>query len=187
MFGFKKFLNICLLIISASGITLPAQAETLEAQWQVHQVRFRFIGLSTLYTCDSIESTLKKLLRLLGARDDVRAQTSCITGIGPNRIHRVKLAFAVPVPADKTDITREIIPAQWQDVKIVGSFSRHLDPGDCELLEQFNRQVLPLLQVRNLSNKLNCVPFRGGFNTTRLNATVLKALEKTELEEGRVD
>ena len=180
-----NFLITCLILITASGATLSVKAEILEAQWQAHQVRFRFVGMSTAYTCDSIERTLTRLLRLLGARDDVRAQSTCTNGSRLNRFHRVKLAFAMLVPADKTDISREIIPAEWQDVRIVGTLSRYLDPGDCELLEQFDRQVLRQLQVRNLNKRIRCFPYRGEFSNIRLNLTALKALEITELEEGR--
>ena len=175
MLRFIKFPATCLLLITASGFTLSAKAEILEAQWQAHQVRFRFVGLSTAYTCDSIERKLMRLLRLLGARDDVRAQTSCTSGSSINRIHRVKLAFAMPVLADKTDISREIIPAEWQDVKVVSRLSGYLDPGDCELLEQFDRQVLSLLQVRIRKKRIRCIPYRGDFNSVSLKLTALKA------------
>lgn len=183
----KYIRNLLLALIAISGFSSSffVRAEILEAQWEVHQVRFRFVGLSTAYTCDSIESNLRRLLKLLGARDDVRAESSCTNHSAVQRFHRVRLAFAMPVPADKTDISREIIPAEWQEVRIVGKLSRYLDPGDCELLEQFERQVFPRLQVRNSSKKIHCVPYRREFSNLRLRVTALKALEKTELEGGR--
>jgi hypothetical protein len=175
----------CLAFILAFCPPLAANEEILEAQWEVHQVKFRYVGFSTLYTCDSIERTLIRLLKLLGARDDVRAEASCSHGSQPDRFHRVKLAFAIPVPADKTDISREIIPAKWEEVKIVSHRSRHLDTGDCELLEQFERQVLSSLQVRNISRKTRCIPRQQNLSIASLRLTTLKALEKVELEEGR--
>ena len=61
-----------------------------------------------------------------------------------------------------------------------------LDEGDCELLEQFQRQVLPLLQIRNLKkSKIRCIPYRQNYNSSRAHYSVLKAMEKTELEENR--
>ena len=183
----KYIRNLLLALIAIGGFSSSffVRAEILEAQWEVHQVRFRFIGLSTAYTCDSIEGSLKRLLKLLGARDDVRAESSCTNYNNVQRFHRVRLAFAMPVPADKTDISRKIIPAEWQEVRIIGRSSRYLDPGECELLEQFERQVLPLLQAHNLKKKIRCATYHRRFNTMRLRLMALKTLEKTELEEGR--
>ena len=180
-----KLLITCLLLVAAGSPYLSAQEEMLEAQWQAYQVRFHFIGQSSAYTCDGIESTLSRLLKLLGARDDIRVEASCYSSNKPERILRVKLAFALPVLADKTDIAAEIIPAQWQEVKIIGTQSRYLGEGDCELLEQFQRQVLPLLQIRNLKNKIRCIPYRQNYNSSRAHYSVLKAMEKMELEVNR--
>ena len=185
MRSFIKIPIACLAIITASGTVGPAKAEIIEAQWEVHQIRFRYSGFSTHYTCAGIESTLKRLLKLLGARDDARVETNCRGSSEIQRFHRIRLAFAMPVPADKTDISREIIPAEWQEVRVVGHMSRHLDQGDCELLEQFKREVMPHLQVRDLRQKIRCIPYRRDFSRVRLNMTALKALEKTELEQGR--
>ena len=180
----KNSRHLIFALIVAGGISTnySAQAEILEAQWEVHQIRFRYTGFSTHYTCDGIESALKRLLLLLGARDDVRVESSCLGNSNVQRFHRLLLAFAMPVPADKTDISREIIPAQWQDVRVTGIMSRHLDAGDCELLEQFQRQVLPHLQVRNLTRKIHCFPYRRAFNNLNIRMSALKVLEKTELE-----
>ena len=121
----------------------------------------------------------------MGARNDARVEARCVSQNRVHRFHKLLLAFAMPVPADKTDISREIIPAEWQDVRVVGKLSRYLDAGDCELLEQFQRQVLPHLQVRNLGTKIHCFSNRGEFGHLRLRLSALKALEKTELEGGR--
>ncbi|NKB38411.1 MAG: hypothetical protein GKR93_14810 [Gammaproteobacteria bacterium] len=164
---------------------MPASAETVEAQWKVHQVRFRFVGFSTAYTCDSIEYTLSRLLKILGARDDVRAEASCTSGRNPNRVQRVKLAFALPVLANDTDVSAEVFPARWEEVKVVGHSSRYLDSGDCELLEQFEREVMPKLQVKNTGRKIRCVPYRSELNRIRLKVSALKILEKKELETNR--
>ena len=183
---FIKFLASCLVCLTIIGTAAPVKSEIVEAQWEVKQVRFRFIGMSTAYTCDSMENILKRLLRLLGARDDARAESRCIGSNGPTRVHRVKLAFAIPRLADKTDISREIVPAEWQEVKITGRSSRHLDSGDCELIEQFDRQVLPLFQVSKLNKRIRCVPSRSEFNNLSLKMHVLKVLDKTELEDADI-
>ncbi len=172
-----------LIVVSGFGAGSAVQAEILEAQWEVHQIRFRYVAFSTFYTCDGVERTLKRLLKLLGARDDVRVESICANPNRVQRFHKILLAFAMPVPADKSDLSREIVPAEWQEVRIVGNLSRYLDAGDCDLLEQFQRQVLPHLQVRQLKRKLNCIPSRRQYNNMRLRATALKVLDQTKLEQ----
>ncbi len=180
----SRYLIFALIALSGFSVNYSVRAEILEAQWEVHQIRFRYAGFTTNYTCDGIERTLKRLLILMGARNDARVETKCLSRNRVLRFHRLLLAFAMPVPADKTDISREIIPAEWQEVRIVGNLSRYLSGGDCELLEQFQRQVLPHLQVRILKKKLNCIPHFSQYNNWKLRMSALKALEKTELEDG---
>jgi len=183
MITHSRHLIFALIVASSGSADFAVQAEVLEAQWEVHQIRFRYKGFSTYYTCDGVERTLKRLLKLIGARGDVRVESKCINRNTIQQYHKILLAFAMPVPADKTDISREIIPAEWREVRIVGNLSRYLDAGDCELLEQFQRQVLPHLQVRETNKKLNCVPFRRQYNNLRFRMSALKALEKTKLED----
>ena len=163
----------------------------------VRNVKFYYDSSSNHYSCDGIRRKLKRLLILLGARHDVRVESSC-PNEGRNlrnnyvrrlqRTHNVRLAFAMPVPADKTDISREIIPAEWRETRVVGKLSRYLNAADCELLARFQRQVMPYLHVRSDSNNLHCTQQRGGYDimnnygSIRVRMTALKALEKTELE-----
>ena len=161
------------------------RAETIEAQWQVHQVRFQYMGLSTMYTCDGIENSLLRLLKLLGARDDARVETKCVNQLQARRFHRVLMAFAMPVPADKSDLSKEIFPAQYEEVRVVGSRSRLLNGGDCELLEEFERKVMPKLKVNKLGRKIRCIPNRREFNSLRYRVSALKMVETEELEPER--
>ena len=176
-------------LIALSGFitNYSVRAEILEAQWEAHQIKFHYSGFSTHYTCDGIEHKVKRLLKLFGARDDARIENTCLGHSRIQRFHRMRLAFSTPVPADKTDISREIIPAEWQEVRIVGKLSRYLNSGDCELVEQFQRQVLSHLQVRNSKNRLHCIPYHHALNNLRLRMSALKVLEKPELEERRDD
>lgn len=160
-----------------------ADEQEIKAQWRAYQVRFRFVGQSSAYTCDGIEYTLKRLLRLMGARDDMRVQASCAFSRRPDQFHRVKMAFSMPVPADESDLSAEFIPAQWQKVRVAGLSSRYLDAGDCELLEQFERQVLPKLEVYNPGKRVRCIPYRREFNNIRLNLMAIVPLEQPELEQ----
>lgn len=182
---FRRYLLFFFLLLLQVNGTGFAQPQPVEAQWKVYQVRFRFVGQATHYTCDGIEQTLKRLLRLLGARDDLRVEARCISRNQVERFQRVNMAFALPVPADKSDLSAEIIPAEWRQVRLGGVSSRYLDEGDCELVEQFERQVLPELNVRNDGRKVRCVPYRREFNRINVRMTALMPLDKVELEKDR--
>lgn len=184
MSRYTRHLFFALVAISGFSLNFSVRAEILEAQWQAHQVKFTYSGFSTRYTCDGIERTLKRLLILLGARNDVRVEGKCNSRDKIERFQRTLLAFAIPVPADKTDISREIIPAQLEDVRITGSVSRFLDSADCELVEQFQQQVIPQLPTLKVSKRVHCIPNRSGMGNLNIRMTALKALEKTELEEA---
>ena len=180
----QKFYCLFVLVSLAAPISL-LRAEVIEAQWQVHQVRFQYMGLSTMYTCDGIENSLLRLLKLIGARDDARVEAKCVNQLQARRFHRVLLAFAMPVPADKSDLSKEVFPAQYEEVRVVGSISRLLNGGDCELLEEFERKVMPQLKVSKLGRKIRCIPNRREFNSLRYRVSALKKVENEELEPGR--
>jgi len=199
-----RHLIFILVAVSGLGINLPLRAEIVEAQWQVYQIRLYYSGISTQYTCDAIERKLTRLLVLLGARNDARVESSCVdhsTDLRSRYVKRIQrsqrlnLSFAMPVPADKTDISREVIPAEWRKARVAGKLSRYLSAADCELLEHFRRQVLPYLLIQGGTKVLHCSKhqaeygqqFRsqGSYRRLKLDLTALKALDKTELEAGR--
>jgi hypothetical protein len=200
MLGHSKHLIVALLLICGFIVNLPARAQVVEAQWEVYQIRFFYRGLTSHYSCDALERKLRRLLVLLGARHDARVETSCTDPRNnlrsPNvrrvqRSQKVAMAFAMPVLADKTDTSQEIIAAEWQDSRVVGKLSRYMDAADCELLEQFLRNVIPRLEVKSTTKALNCPSQRqepGGFGqyrTLSFRVTALKALEGKELEAWR--
>ena len=180
-----KSLSIGVLITSVISAAIPAQTEIVEAQWEVHLIKFQYAGFSSHYTCDGVESTLRRLLKLIGARDDARVETNCHGSNEVKRFHMIKLAFSMPILADKTDLSREIFPAEWQKVRVAGNHSRYLDSGDCELLEHFQRHVMPHLYFRDIKKRVRCIPYRSQFNSLRFDVTALKALEKIDLEPAR--
>lgn len=47
--------------------------------------------------------------------------------------------------------------------------------GDCELIEQLQKQILPLFPARNVDLTANCIPRQASPGSTRLKAEVLKA------------
>ena len=157
-----KFVAVIFLCLCLSSVYAEEES-FINAQWKVYQATMHYRSEFSFYNCEAMESKLRKLLVLLGARYDVRVETECLNNMVRGRIsplgqrfHFVRLAFALPVPADEEDLSREVFPARWQDTRISGTQARYLNGGDCELVRTFIDQVLPFLKVRNKSGAMEC-------------------------------
>ncbi len=155
--------------------------------WKAHQIELAYMGFTSHYSCDGLESTLRLLLRELGAREDAKIDTyGCDRGFTtPVRFPRAVLKFSTLQPAESaTDTswsadsgaaappdagaggaTAPSGPAAsapvsgiWRTVDIAPNHPFPLGDGDCELIEQFRDKVLPLFATRDQQLKLNCIP-----------------------------
>ncbi|NKB38412.1 MAG: hypothetical protein GKR93_14815 [Gammaproteobacteria bacterium] len=187
MKNIRKQFHFLFFVVLICSFSFAAKAENLDAQWEVFQIRFVYVGEFTQYSCDGIERKIRRLLILLGARNDARVETDCFGGDnlrrrGAQRVHRMRLAFSLPVPVDKTDFGREIFPAEWQEVSLGGGLSRKLDGGDCELVREFQRYVVPRLQVKQINSDLSCFPINRTISRLRAKMKILSPAKTKELE-----
>jgi hypothetical protein len=138
--------------------------------WQEHEVDLAYMGFTSTYSCDGLQSKLELLLRRLGARADAKVTTSgCARGFGtPSRFAAAKLKFATLAPAasDASASTSASASASasapvlgvWRQVQLAPRRPYELDDGDCELIEQFRDKVLPLFLTREVKQQITCVP-----------------------------
>lgn len=180
----KVNIQLPMILLLLSSLNIQAYADdVVTAKWQAYQIRFNYSGFTTNYTCDGIEYKVKRLLLALGARDDVRVEASCTSFLRETqRFHKLLLAFALPVEADESDITEETFAAKWERVQLRRNRPRELEPGDCELVEQFNRQVLRKINAKEIVDKNRCIPNRHLFNSPNLSMTLLIRQPEQELE-----
>jgi hypothetical protein len=59
-----------------------------------------------------------------------------------------------------------------------------LSPGDCELIEQIERKVLPKLAVRVVSSDMRCTPNQMSMGQPRLEVEALADLRKADAAAG---
>lgn len=168
--------KLLLTIVLTFGLNHNVPAKSVNAQWQAYQVKFRYTGFSTHYTCDGLRSAMRRLLRTIGARNDIRME-GCSDFNTPRRFHRLLIAFALPVELENTYITNEPVAAEWREVKFRRNRPRNFSSGDCELIEHFTRQILPKLNVQDIKNKVSCNPGRQYFNTVNLKMKVLMPVD----------
>jgi hypothetical protein len=171
------------LLIILSGLamdaTVAARADVVtpvEGTWQKHEHTFSFSGFTTHYSCVGLESKLKTLLGLAGARPGYRVAGTCADAPGaPTRIQVVRLSFYTLAPAAGTAqaAQAEAGVGAWRTVNWGPLPSRDVDAGDCELVEQFAHDILPMFTTRDLESHMNCQPNEANLSGIRLRFSVL--------------
>jgi hypothetical protein len=143
--------------LPSSGL-LAADGSSAAGVWQKHQYSLVAMGFTSTYSCDGLADKLKLLLLAAGARADVKAQPGpCAEGFGRvDKLARTNLIFYTLAPAGPSD--GPSIAGVWRPVTLAAHSPRELATGDCELVEQFRAQVLPMFTTRNLVDKTTCVP-----------------------------
>lgn len=164
----------------------PVPAQHPAAVWQQRRYSFDFLGFTTTYSCDGLADKLKVLLLAAGARSDVKAQAgACDNGFGrPDKFARADLTFYALVPVDHADpaladpANPAAIDGVWRPVAFARRQPRELARGDCELVEQFKSNVLPLLSARNVDEHTTCVPYQDSGSVIDLKFETLAPAEK---------
>lgn len=197
--GSKSFIAL----LAAVMLLPPAFAEDqpVQAIWKRQEIDFFYQSFTTFYTCDGLEDRVESILRAVGAKDVKAIATGCF-GNSPSRTPHVKLVAKTPVEAtpealaelEKSKTTRELkarvrgerpdevtaqFPASWKPVNLsVGQFG--IDSGECELIDELTRKVLPKLAVRIVKNDVSCTPHQSNFSQPRLQVEALTALPKPD-------
>jgi len=128
--------------------------------WQKHEYSFAFLGFTTTYSCDGLADKLKLLLLAAGARTDVKSYPgACASGFGrPDKFAQAHLTFYTLTAPDSGKPPEPTVGGSWRSVNFADRSPRELRTGDCELIEQFRSNVLPMFSTRNIEDQTTCVP-----------------------------
>jgi hypothetical protein len=157
-----------LAIAGASLLSVPARADDAASSgspgtWQSHKYSFQFMGFTSTYSCDGLADKLRTLLLAAGARSDVKSQPgACASELGrPDKFARADLTFATLAPA-KPGAPSDAKPVNgvWRPVTLSAHSPEDLRIGDCEVVEQFRSQVLPMFTTRNVVSNTTCIPYQ---------------------------
>lgn len=169
--------------LAAEQTEAAEESAPVQAVWKPQTLTFHFQSFTTFYSCDSLEAKLSQILRQMGADAVVRVR-SADCGRGPVKLPRADIQLMSPVEATPealaelkdSESERELIarirgnraemaqlaeqfPAQWKRVSIGrGRGALSIEPGDCELLEQVRRKIVPKLAVRVIEADAPCPP-----------------------------
>ena len=179
---------IPVLLCAAAGIQSAQAADApaagaaaaeapVGAHWVTRKFHLTYMGFTAHYSCDGLRDNVRDILLKLGARKedlDLR-EVGCVRLDGPTPMPGVEGTFSVLVPANELKPSDVIapplpkvaaetpvvdpLPAQWRSVDLVRELHYTFDlTGNCELLEQTKKELLPLVSSRNLDYRATCVP-----------------------------
>jgi hypothetical protein len=167
------------LLTSRSFAAEPAPAATHDlGVWQKHEYSFVFLGFTSTYSCDGLADKIQVLLIAAGARRDSKSQPGvCASDFGrPDKFARARLTFYTLAPAADAPAGAKPVDAAWRSVALSPRSPRELGIGDCELVEQFRDNVLPMFTTRNIENHVTCVPHQDSGSNIDLRFESLAAI-----------
>ena len=191
------------VLVLAAGVAnaqSPADESVVEAVWKPQRMNFVYRGYSTLYSCRSLQDKLQKILTTVGARGGVELRAySCDDELS---IVRFQIALTSPVEATPENIEQlttydardELIarvrgeplasaedlprfPAVWKTISFARNREMRLAPGDCELVQQLRRHILPRMAVQIVNDQVRCSQF-GNIGKPQLTVSALVPMER---------
>ncbi len=166
----RHLICVCLLF-SALSAAHGAEQDPVSAVWRTQRLTFRYHSEGRMYRCDILEHKIKQILVQLGARDRlVVRHVGCDDFAG---LARLEVLMESPVIATEENVralTRhdsedeliarlhgaplpsaenlERFPAAWESIALHRAPRVSLEAGDCALVQQLRRQILPKMSVQ---------------------------------------
>ena len=194
-----------IFVAASSAAERPAEHNVL-AVWKPQTVKFDYRSAGRLYPCDVLEYKIGMILKRLGAHEHLQLKRfSCHDLAGRARF---EVVMQSPIEATEENVRTltdydsedelvarvrgvtlpsqaeiETFPAVWATV----SFGKlDLDSGDCALVQQLRRQILPKMavQVTKDIRGVDCSQELTGIRGPRLRVLALVPLE-TRMSEHR--
>jgi len=186
---------------SADELVAPTP---VQAVWKPQELEFYFQSITTFYSCRTLEQKVKRVLIAVGANRDTQVRTLGCYENQISRMPRVNINVVVPIEAtpealaelNKTKSTRDLVarvrgesekaaeamkqfPAEWKRVSLTRG-QLNVEPGDCELIEQLKKKVLPQLAIRVVDDDVRCSPNQMSLRQPRLVVEVLTAMPRPD-------
>ena len=144
------------------------------AVWVPKEVLFNYREFTTRYSCEGLQERVKALLRSLGARSDMMVSgVGCTRLVGPDPLANARIKINVLQPAHGR--VGHTVAAHWQTVDLPPERDPTQRAADCELIQQFRQQVLPLFTTREVAGNTTCEPRNIVPGSTGLKVQVLVA------------
>jgi hypothetical protein len=163
----------------------PVVGGPFPAVWKEQHLEFSYMGRTARYSCQGLRDKMRSLLLDLGARRDLQvALLGCNESaplgrgyIGP----RLSLIFSSPAlpdasakPLHSGDLAA--VDAHYEPFTLTSDAFRNYGVGDCELVEEFAREILPHLSARNVKQDITCVPYQASGSRFFVHGEILRAV-----------
>jgi hypothetical protein len=154
------------------------------AVWKEQRLDFSYMGRTARYSCEGLRDKMRSLLLDLGARRDLKVSLlgcneSAPLGrgyLGP----RLSIVFSSPalpeaaaLPLHAGDLSG--VEARYESFTLTSDAFRNYGVGDCELVEEFARQILPKLAAKDVKQDITCVPYQASGSRFFVRGEILRA------------
>jgi hypothetical protein len=156
---------------NTAGIPVPAV-------WKEQHLNFVYMGRTSRYSCDGLRDKVRAMLLDLGARRDIRISAIGCEGSSDPSLNIVVSTPALPDAAAKPLHAGDLaaVDARFETFTITSDPFRNMGIADCELVEEFARQILPKLVTRDLQQDITCVPFQQSGSRFLVRGQILRTL-----------
>ena len=167
--------------------------DPMPAVWKEQHLEFSYAGRTSRYSCDGLLEKVRAMLLDLGVRRDLKmtplrcADAEPLHGDGGGS--RIKIVFSSPARPETAD--KPLHPgdlaatdARFEPFTIMSDAFRNMGIGDCELVQEFTRQILPRLMVRDVRQDISCVPYKPSVSRFFVRGEVFKSLPRAERRGG---
>ncbi len=175
----------------ALALALPVRAaqpllgSPFPAVWKEHHLEFSYLGRTARYSCQGLRDKMRSLLLDMGARRDLQvALLACNESAPLGRGYlgpRLSLTFSAPALPDASgqplragDLAA--VDARFEPFTLTSDAFRNYGVGDCELVEEFAREILPHFSARNIRQDITCVPYQAVGSRFLVRGEILRAV-----------
>ncbi|MEA3158891.1 MAG: hypothetical protein QOD95_439 [Gammaproteobacteria bacterium] len=154
------------------------------AVWKEQRLDFSYMGRTARYSCEGLRDKMRSLLLDLGARRDLKVSLLGCNESAPLRQGylgpRLSIVFSSPVLPDAAakplrpgDLSA--VQARYESFTLTSDAFRNYGVGDCELVEEFARQILPKFATKDVKQDITCVPYQASGSRFFVRGEILRA------------
>jgi hypothetical protein len=162
-----------------------ALGNLLPAVWKEQRLEFSYMGRTARYSCEGLRDKMRSLLLDLGARRDLKVSVGACDEsaplfkgyLGP----RLSIVFSSPAlpdagvqPVRAGDLAP--VDARYESFTLTSDAFRNFSIGDCELVQEFSRQILPKLATKDVKQDITCVPYQASGSRFFVKGEILRAV-----------
>ncbi len=129
--------------------------------WVEHKYRFPAMTFTSTYSCNGLIDKVRLMLRTSGARVE-HLMPLCSNGQGrPDRLAQIDVQFSTLQPEGASSnggVATAGSVGAWKRVQLASNRPYDLQNGDCELVDRFRADLLPMFAAREVHNNLRCIP-----------------------------